>query len=320
MRAFAIDEFGATGSVHDVPLPEPEDGFVRVKVAAAAVNPADIGVMQGFYKDRMEHRFPLIPGLDHAGRVDAVGAGVDNLKVGDEVFGGLGKRFWGTGTMAEFTTASAGSIAQRPPAIDEQFGAALPLTGVCALQSVDPLELKKGDVVLIIGAAGGIGGFAVQLAVAAGAHVIAVTRAVNADYVRGFGAAETIDYPTQDVFETLKKSHPQGIAAIVATVGDKAGLTRLAELVRKGGHVTSMRGAADVEALAGIGITGVNVFGQVTGERLDRLTDLVASGVIKRPQITTFPLDRAADAYAQIAGGHVRGKLVVLPVSPVSGA
>jgi NADPH:quinone reductase-like Zn-dependent oxidoreductase len=315
MRAFAIDEFGTAGSVHEISLPEPEDGLVRVRVAAAGVNPADTGVMQGFYKDRMEHRFPLIPGLDFAGRVDAIGAGVDGWQVGDEVFGGLGKRFWGGGTVAESTTASAGSIARRPRAIDEQFAAALPLAGVCALQSVDPLELRNGDAVLIIGAGGGIGGFAVQLAAAAGALVIAVTRGVNADYVRRFGAAETVDYSTQDVFETVKKSHPNGIAGIVATVGDKASLTRLAELVREGGHVTSMRGAADVEALAERSITGVNVIGQVTGDRLDRLSGLVASGVIKRPEIKTFPLDRAGDAYAQIADGHVRGKLVIIPVS-----
>src|SRR6202022_659926 len=111
--------------VQDLPLPEPEAGQVRVRVEAAGINPADLGVIKGFYKDMMEHHFPLIPGLDLAGTVDAVGAGVEQWKVGDEVFGGLGKMAWGNGTLAQFATASTASIARRPDGIDTEFGAAL---------------------------------------------------------------------------------------------------------------------------------------------------------------------------------------------------
>jgi NADPH2:quinone reductase len=313
VRAFAVDEFGGPGSVHELPVPEPEDGYVRVRVAAAGINPADIGVLNGYYKDQMEHRFPLIPGLDFAGTIDAVGAGVEQWKVGDEVFGGVGKMFWGNGSLAEYTTASSSSIARRPEAVDAEFGAALTLPGVSALLCLDPMAIKQDDVVVVIGAAGGIGGFSVQLASAAGAHVIAVTRGVNASYVGDFGAAGTIDYEKEDVFEAVRKAYPEGIAGLVHTAGDNDSLARLAELVRTGGHVASMLGGADVEGLAKRGITGVNIMAMTTGPALEQLAGLFTAGTIKRPEIRTFQLDRAGDAYREIEAGHVRGKLVVIP-------
>jgi NADPH2:quinone reductase len=313
VRAYALKEFGSPGSVIDLPVPEPEPGEVRVRVKAAGVNPADIGVLNGYYKEMMEHRFPLIPGLDHAGVIEAVGAGVEDWKVGDQVFGGLGKMFWGNGTLAEYATASATSIARLPAAIDPTFGAALPVPGLSALQSLDPMGLKKGDVVMIVGAAGGIGGFAVQIAKAGGARVIAVTRAVNAAYVRDLGADEVIDYATQDVVETVRRAHPEGIAGIVHLAGDKDSLKRLSEVVREGGHVASMLMMADAEELSGRGITALNVLTKTTTPELERLAALVLAGTIRRPEIKTFPLDGAGEAFKEIQGGHVRGKLVVIP-------
>ena len=159
LRSFAFDQFDTPGSVQEVPQPEPEAGQVRVRVAAAGINPADVGVIKGFYKDMMEHHFPLIPGLDFAGTVDAVGEGVEQWKVGDEVFGGLGKMAWGNGTLAEYATASTESIARRPEGVDREFAAALNLAGVSALTCIDLIAPQPGDVVVILGAAGGIGGF-----------------------------------------------------------------------------------------------------------------------------------------------------------------
>ena len=313
MRAFAFDHFDTPGSVQELPEPEPGAGQVRVRVVAGGINPADLGVIKGFYKEMMEHHFPLVPGLDFAGTVDAVGKGADRWKVGDEVFGGLGKMAWGEGTLAEYATASASAIAQRPDRIDFEFAAALPLAALSALQSVEPMALKQAEVVVVLGAAGGIGGFTLQLAKSAGAHVIAVTRAVNHEYVKGFGADEAIDYTTQNVHDTVRAAHPRGIAAIVHTAGDKEYLAHLSELVREGGHLASMVGAADVEGLAKRGVTGVNVVTQTTGTALGQLTDLVAAGALKQPQIKAFSLDEAGKAYEEIGSGHVRGKLVVTP-------
>jgi NADPH:quinone reductase-like Zn-dependent oxidoreductase len=313
MRAFAFDQFDTPGSVQELPQPEPEAGQVRVRVAAGGINPADLGVIKGFYKDMMEHHFPLVPGLDFAGTVDAVGEGANGWKVGDEVFGGVGKMAWGEGTLAEYTTASTSTIAHRPDSVDVAFGAALPLAGVSALQSVEPMALKRGDVVIVLGGAGGIGGFAVQLAKGAGAHVIAVTRAANHEYAKAFGADEAVDYTTQDVYDAVSAAHPEGIAAIVHTAGDKDYLAHLSELVREGGHIASMVGGAEIEGLATRGVTGINVMTQTTGTTLEQLIDLVAAGTLKRPQIKAFSLDKAAEAYNEIGSGHVRGKLVVTP-------
>jgi NADPH:quinone reductase-like Zn-dependent oxidoreductase len=313
VRAYAIDEFGGPGSIHELPDPTPAEGQVRVRVEAASINPADVVMMKGYYKDMMEHRFPLVPGLDLGGVVDAVGAGVDGLGEGDPVFGVHGKMLVGEGTLAEYTAASAATLAHRPSGIDAVFGAALSLAGVSALQMVEAADLQAGDVVLIIGAAGGIGSFAVQLVTAAGARAIAVTRSVNHDYVRGLGAEEAIDYQTQDVYETVRAKNPDGIAAIFDMVGNKEENSHLAELLREGGHMVSMLGAADAEALAQRGITGVNVVTQATTDRLERLAGFVEAGKLKRPEIRTFPLEEAANALAEIEGRHVRGKIVVVP-------
>jgi len=313
MRAFALDEFGKPGSIRELPVPEPEQGQVRVKVKAAAVNPFDNAVLTGVMKDRMEHHFPLIPASDLCGTIDAVGPGADQWKVGDEVFGQAGKMGIGHGSLAEFVTASAGTIARRPDSIDPEFAAALPLAGVSALMCVEPMGLKRGDVVVVMGAAGGIGGFAVQMAKNAGATVVAVTRGVNADYVRSLGADEVVDYSASDVVENVRKSHADGIAGVVHASGDAETLAGLAALVRDGGYITSMRGGAKVEDLALRGVTGINVVTRVTTAALEKLVSMTEAGALKRPKITTFKLDQAGAAFEQIGTGHTRGKLVIVP-------
>jgi NADPH:quinone reductase-like Zn-dependent oxidoreductase len=309
MRAFALDGFGQPGSIHELPDPEPAEKEVRVRLAAASINPFDNAVLKGYLKDRMEHRFPLIPCSDLAGTVDALGAGVDGFAVGDSVFGVTG-RMLGEGTLAELTTASTGTIAKRSASIGEIEAAALPLAGVSALQSVEAAAPRPNDVVVIVGASGGIGSYSVQLAALSGAHVIGVTSKGKTEYVKSLGAGEVIDRTAVDVLETLRAKHPNGVAAIIDTGSDAAGLARLSEAVRKGGTVTSMKGAANVEELANRGIKGVNVGTQVTRERLEHLAGLAAEGKLKAPHIQTYPLDRAGEAFELIAQDHL-GKLVV---------
>src|SRR5439155_787276 len=212
---------------------------------------------------RMEHRFPLVPCGDLAGTVDALGSGVEGVAIGDSVFGVTGKMVLGEGTLAELATASTSTIAKRPAAVSEVEAAALPLAGVSALMSVEAVAPKPNDLVVIVGASGGIGSYAVQLAAATGARVIGVTSKGKTEYVKGLGAHEVIDRTSGDVIEALKAQHPDGVAAIIDTASDAAGLARLSEAVRKGGTVTSMKGAAAVEELAKRDIKGVNVATQV---------------------------------------------------------
>ena len=167
MRAFALEELGAPGSVVEVPVPEPAEGQVRIRVAAAGLNPFDNAVIQGSLKDQMEHRFPLIPGMDAAGTVDALGEGVIELAIGDEVFGSVGKRHLGEGTAAGSATMSTATIARRPAGIADTDAAAIPVAGVTALTMVETASVSDGDVVVAIGATGGVGSYLVQLAASA---------------------------------------------------------------------------------------------------------------------------------------------------------
>jgi len=313
MRAFAIDAFGARGSVRDLPDPTPGEGQVRVRVEAASVNPADAWMANGAYKDFMPHVFPLVLGSDFGGTVERVGPGVDDLAVGDPVFGMHGKGNVGEGTFAEYTIASVGTVARRPAEIDPAFGTALSLAGLSAVEMLDASDPGPGDVVVIVGATGGIGSIATQLVAARGATVVAIARAANHAYARELGAAETLDYEAGDVAAAVRAAHPDGIAAVLAMAGDKEEVGRLAELVRRGGHVISMKGAADVDALATRGITGLNVRTQATTEKLERLAQSVAERRLRRPEIATVGLDDTGKALADIASGHTRGKLVVLP-------
>ncbi len=311
MRAFALDAFGQPGSIHDLPDPDPAEQEVRVRVTVASVNPFDNAVLQGYLKGRMEHRFPLVPCGDLAGTVDALGAGVDGFAIGDAVFGVTGKMVLGEGTLAELAIASTNTIARRPAAVSEVEAAALPLAGVSALMSVEAASLKPNDVVVIVGASGGIGSYAVQLAAATGAHVVGVTSKGKTEYVKSLGAHQVIDRTSGDVIEALKAKHPDGVAAIIDTGSDAAGLARLSEAVHKGGTVTSMKGAAAVEDLAKRGVKGVNVGTQVTRERLDDLAKLVADGKLKAPHIQTFSLENASEAFQLIVQDTHLGKLVV---------
>jgi len=309
MRAYALDAFGQPGSIHDLPDPEPTEGQVLVRVAAASLNPFDNAVLMGYVKDMMEHRFPLIPAGDFAGTVDALGADVKGFAVGDPVFGVTGKMFMGEGTLSELTAASVGTIATRPGALSEVEAAALPLAGVSALMSVEAVDPKPKDVVVIVGASGGIGSYAIQLAGLRGAHVIAVTSTPNIEYVKGLGADEVIDRTSGDVLEQLQAKHKDGVASIIDTASDAQALAKLSEAVRKGGTVTSMKGAAAVEDLAKRDIKGVNVTTQVNSERLEQLADLAAKGKLKAPRIKTFPLEQADEAFKLL--GQSGGKLVV---------
>ena len=311
MKAFAVEELGRPGAVRDLPVPEPGEGQVRIRVAAAGLNAFDNAVLQGYVKDHMEHRFPLVPGMDASGTVEALGEGVDGWAVADEVFGSVGKAYLGEGTLAEFATMSAGTVARKPASIEHAVAAAIPVAGVTALTMADALQLSGGHLVVAIGATGGVGSYLVQLAAGRGARGVAVCRGENADYARRFGAAEVIDYTAEDVVGAVRSRHPDGIDAIGDMHGDREGVARLAEQVRSGGHVASAVGAADAEALGERGIGAANVMGTVTTASLQALAAMLERGEIASPDIRTFSLADAGEAFAALATGHVRGKIIV---------
>jgi NADPH:quinone reductase-like Zn-dependent oxidoreductase len=295
-------------------LPTPKIGAdeVLIRVGAAGINPFDWKVADGILKDEKEHRFPLILGFDAAGVVERVGSCVTGLAEGDEVYGHLLKPVIGGGTYAEYVGAPATIVAKKPGSVSVAEAAALPTAGLTALDLVDAVDPEERDTVLIVGATGGVGSYAVQLAARRGARVIATARRANEAFVRELGAAETIDHTTEDLVGAVLVAHPDGIEAIIDVVSDPLGLGRVARLVKKGGRIASSVYAANVEGLAERGIYARNIGMQPGARRLEELSQMVDAGEISVRLERTFPLERAPEALEETRTGHVRGKLVLL--------
>jgi NADPH:quinone reductase-like Zn-dependent oxidoreductase len=310
MRAFALDDFATEGSLRDLPEPKPAEGEVEVRVKASSLNAMDWKVAKGYMKDYMEHRFPLIPGLAFSGVVEATGPGVEGLKKGDAVFGAVGKPYQGAGAFAEFATASAAAIVPKPASLDDVVAATLPIAGTTALQAIEEAQLQPGDTVLIVGASGGVGSFATELAAQRGARVLAVGRSENTDYLKGLGAAEVIDYREKDVTQEVRRLAPEKLAAVIDLVSDGPALEKLTDLVRDRGIVISALGAAPQES-APRGIRGFNLAASLTRERLTQLASLLERGELQPPALQRYKLEQAASALQEAATGHVKGKVVV---------
>ena len=310
MKAYTHGSFGEQGSIQEVDIPHPAAHEVRVKVVGASVNPVDWKTSKGYLKDYLEHRFPLILGQDLVGVVDAVGAHVHDLKEGDEVFGGHGQPFMGRGTHAEYVIANTMALAPKPAQLRGPAAAAIPLAGVTAMMCIEAVEAGSGDTILVVGAPGGVGSFAVQIAVALGARVIAVGRTVNHEYMRRLGAAAAIDYEGGDVVERVRAVNPAPLDGIVDLASDAETVRRLATLLRDGGTVASPVGTAPMDDPR---VKGAFIAAQVTRERLERLSSWLADGTLMLPDIRTLDLDKAEDAFRESEGGHVRGKLVLTP-------
>jgi NADPH:quinone reductase-like Zn-dependent oxidoreductase len=312
MRAIAEEDFGGPTVLMDLPIPKIGEDEVLIRVQAAGVNPFDWKVADGALKDRMKHRFPLIPGFDAAGVVERVGANVRKLAEGDQVYGYLLKPVIGGGTYAEYVDAPAAIVAKKPRSVDVTEAAALPTPGLTALDLVDAVDPTEGDTVLVVGATGGVGSYAVQLAARRGARVIATARRANEAFVRELGAAETIDHTAEDLVGAILVAHPDGIEAIVDVVSDREALGRISGLVKNGGRVASSVYAADPEVLAGRRIEATNIGMRPDARRLGELSRLVEAGEISVRLERAFPLEEAPEALEKSRTGHVRGKLVLL--------
>jgi|SRR5919108_3103931 NADPH:quinone reductase-like Zn-dependent oxidoreductase len=310
MRAFALDSFGEEGTVHDLPDLTPNEGEALVRIKAAGVNVVDAWVVQGAMKDAMEHRFPLIPGVEASGVIEATGSGVAGLSVGEEVYGVSAKPYFGEGTFAELATIPADGLALKPESVDHGEAAAVPHTGLTALKALDEVDPREGQTVLVVGATGGVGSFVTQLLSGRGARIIAVASAERGDYARELGAGEIVDYSKGDLVQLVRAAAPDGVDAIVDLYSDAASLGRLSEVVRRGGTVLSASGAADPELLAQRGLRGGNI-NRASPGRLPELTALLDEKQLRPPETTIYRLDRAGEALKAIQSRHVPGKLVI---------
>jgi NADPH:quinone reductase len=308
MRALIVDKFGEAGTVGEKPRPEPEDGELLVRVRAAGVNAMDAIVRAGFAKDFMEHRFPLTLGLDYAGTVEVVGTGVEGFSTGDDVFGAVGKPYFGGGSFAEYVTVNAALAVHRPSGLSPEAAAAIPTAGTTALAAVDALEATPGQTIAVVGAAGGVGGFAVQLAALRGLKVVAVTRPEHAAFVRDLGASDLVDYTRGDVTEQLRSLVPDGLSGIVDVFHDAQGLIALVPAVKPGGRIATPSAMGAEQAFEGQPVT-VRYVRAALG-RTGELGRLAAEGSLKVP-FETMPLEQAPEAVHRQSMRGNRGKLVL---------
>ena len=303
MKAIAFTEFGGPEVLHFVDLADPiaKAGEVVVDIHAASINGADYKVRKG--GSGYKTQFPHVLGRDFSGVVSMVGPDVSDLAVGDQVFGVLDH---GTeGTYAEKLAVKAALVAQKAASLSHVDAAALALTGLTAIWAIeDTAKLKAGETILIQGGAGGVAGFAIQLAHHLGAHVITTASAANRDYVMQMGADRVIDYNAEDFTRTLKDCD-----VVFDTVGGEVQV-RSYQVLKPGGRLVWIAAAPagfeaarkDVEVLRPA----------VLRDRahLERLVALVASGAVVPPPIRRFKLGDAAEAHRISEGRHLRGKLV----------
>jgi NADPH:quinone reductase-like Zn-dependent oxidoreductase len=302
MKAAFIEQYGGPEVLQygDLPDPVAAPGEVVVDVHAASVNGADWKVRVGQYK---QTKFPFALGRDFSGVVSAVGAGVDDLKVGDAVFGVLdaGQE----GAYAEKVAVKAAIVARKPNNLSHVDAAALALTGLTALSAVeDTLKLKPGETILIHGGAGGVAGFAIQLAKHIGARVITTTSAANRDYVRGLGADEIIDYNAMDFTEVVT-----GCDAVFDTVGGDVAEKSFAVL-RPGGRAAFIASGAQAPKPTRDDVTALRPPVGRARQPLERIAELYQDGAVRPPAIKLYRLSDAADAHRVSEGRHFRGKLV----------
>ncbi len=311
MKAVRFHEFGAPDVLRyeDVEQPVPGAGEVRIRVAATTFNGVEGNIRAGYMQGPIPVALPHTPGLDVAGTVDALGEGVDGVTVGDAVVGFLS--MVDDGAAAEYVIAPAGIFAPAPTSIPLADAAALPVVGLTAWQALfDHGGLTAGQRVLVNGAGGAVGGYAVQLARAAGAHVIATAGPRSSERVRTAGADEVVDHTATDV--TTAVSEPVDLVLNLAPVEPEQ-LAALVALIRDGGALVNttvwMPAPSDEER----GVRGIDLFVRSDADQLAELAARVDRGELRVDVAERVPLAELSAVHARAATGELPGKVVVLP-------
>jgi NADPH:quinone reductase-like Zn-dependent oxidoreductase len=313
MRAIRMHAYGGPEvlRVETADRPAPATGDVLVRVVAAGVNPVDWKLRAGMMKGMVPLKLPWIPGADFSGVVEDIGASVTGVKKGDAVFGKADAP--NDGSYAEYVVVPAAHVAARPQSVDHVKAAAIPLAAMTAWQALvggtgkASLELAPDQTLLVIGASGGVGSFAVQLAVARGAKVIGVVRASSheseqAAFVRSLGAADVVDG------ESLNDC--QKVDAILDLVGGKV-QERAWTCLKKGGAIASTVGMPSEELAQQHGVRTVAVWTETSGSQLAEIAALVDAGKLKVHVDKVLRLDDARQAHEMLEKGGVHGKVVL---------
>lgn len=299
MKAIGINSFGGRDVLEMMDLPKPEagDGEVVVRVSGAGVGPWDTKTREGSFGDR---EFPFILGTEGSGTVESGGARVSE---GDEVI------FRTAGAYAEYAAVSENGLAVRPQNISLEEAAGIPIAGATAYQGIfEEIDLKQGETILIAGAAGGVGTFAVQIASLAGGRVIATASESNHEYLKSLGAHATIDYH-DDWVAAVKEAASGGVDAAYDCVGGET-FHKCFDATRDGGRVVTIVAFGE-ESDAGRDISYHAYSAKTDHQKLAWLAERMESGEIKVETADVLPLEDAAEAHRRSEEGHTRGKIVL---------
>ncbi len=313
MKGIAIEEFGGRDKLLLLDLPVPAVGAqdVLIQVKAAGVNPVDWKIREGFLRDMFPHEFPVTLGWDVAGIVTQVGAEVTRFKVSDEVYAYCRTAVIHSGAYAQYIALPEINVALKPHNLSFEEAATVPLAALTAYQSLfDAAGLQPGESVLIHAAAGGVGGFAVQLARTRGAKVFGTASPSNHEYVKSLGADVLIDYNTQDFRQVIRETCPGGVDVVLDCVGGDVVEQSTSILNAKGRMVT----ITEAELVKKLGAQGVNiqfVFVSPNSSQLHEITGLTESGKFTTHVSVRYALEEAAKAHELLEGQHVRGKVVL---------
>ncbi len=309
MKAFTLAALDTPPSLrHDLPDPAAREHEVLVRVHASSVNPVDGAIAAGMLAQMLDHEFPVVLGRDYAGVVEQVGPSVTAFAPGDEVFGFVphAAPAVGAGAWAELIVVPDDeSIARAPTGVDVGAAGAAPLAAITALTALDALGTGAGDTVLIVGATGGVGSLAVQLAAAAGATVIAPGLPEDAAFLHELGAGTVLERDA-DLAAAVLAAHPGGIDALLDVVSyTPDALDAFAAALKPGGR------AASPNSAAGDGPGRANVMASPSTENLQRVAQLLQDGTLRVPIQRTYGFDQAGEALQALGTTHTQGKLAL---------
>ena len=308
MKAVRFDEYGDLDvlKVADVPVPDPDAGQVLVRVKAAGINPGEAKIREGLLHARWPATFPSGQGSDLAGVVDRLGPDVTTVAAGDEVIGWVDTR----SAQAEYAVVDADNLAAKPAEVPWEVAGALGVAGFTAWAAVRAVDLKAGDTLAVSGAAGGVGSLTVQLARRAGATVVGIAGHDNLEWLREHGAIP-VKYGEDlvgRIFDALLTT-PQ-VDAFIDTYGGDYVEFAINELGVEPSRVDTI---VRFDAVQEYGVKSEGNAVGASAATLAELAQLVAAGELEVPIAATYPLDQVSEAYARLATGHVRGKIVLLP-------
>lgn len=303
IQAIRVHQYGGPEELklERLQRPEPQADEVLIRVRAVGVNPVDWKIRQGWFKDFRPVQFPYVPGLDLAGTVEEIGSGVTAFQKGQAVFGQSPN-----GTYAEYVAAPVTRLALKPKKLSFDEAAAIPVGATTAWQAIfDHGGLQTGQRILIQGAAGGVGLFAVQFARWKGAHVIGTASTANLDFVRSLGAETVIDYTSTSVEQAV-----HDVDLVFDAVGGKA-LESSLRAVKRGGTLVTIAGQPPAGKAEELGVRVASFSAQVSSELLHTFAQLIDEGQVKVAIAEKFPLSQARQAHEQSQSGHGRGRIVL---------